>query len=397
MIRHALRPTWWRTLAPATTPVSLGSLRKALSTTSAPEAPLRELSVQIRQQLGVQGVCLCDSGTSALQLALGLAVSKGGKVALPAYGCYDLASAAIGAGVRVQLYDIDPATLSPDIDSLRHVLDNGAQAVVVASVFGYTASMGDMAAICAEFGARLIEDIAQAAGARHEGAALGSWGDFTVMSFGRGKGIGGAGGGALGIRRPIDHEATVLPAPSSLAGFRGVGALIAQQLLVHPLLFALPSSLPGLRLGETRYRDPFPAMSIHPVQAALAAAAFRDVDVQRVARARVAARVIEAVATAHDKGCPVANINCDAASTPGFLRVGIHCPDELLARLRPLGARRGYPLSLADLAVLRSHCEPFGTLSGARELAARLASLPTHSYVSSADITRLARIMETSR
>ena len=69
-----------------------------------------------------RAVVLTDSGTSALVLALRAAVPSGGTVGFPAYGCVDLVAAALFAGVRIRLYDIDPATLSPDLDSVRRVV-----------------------------------------------------------------------------------------------------------------------------------------------------------------------------------------------------------------------------------------------------------------------------------
>ena len=57
-------------------------------------------------------------------------------VALPAFGCFDVASAAIGADVPVSLYDIDPDTLSPDPDSLSRAFSQGARVAVIAPLYG---------------------------------------------------------------------------------------------------------------------------------------------------------------------------------------------------------------------------------------------------------------------
>ncbi|MGH7657720.1 MAG: hypothetical protein ACREL6_05755, partial [Gemmatimonadales bacterium] len=71
---------------------------------------------------------LVDSGTSALALAIAACGSGApaigasrdfradapSRVALPAWGCYDLATAADMAGATVRLYDLDPGTLGPD-------------------------------------------------------------------------------------------------------------------------------------------------------------------------------------------------------------------------------------------------------------------------------------------
>ncbi|HEX6062963.1 MAG TPA: DegT/DnrJ/EryC1/StrS family aminotransferase, partial [Longimicrobiales bacterium] len=86
-------------------------------------------------------VVLTDSGTTALTLAIKAVVPAGGVVALPAWGCYDLATAAVGAGARVVLYDVEPATLTPDLASLQRALAYGARAVVVAHFYGVPVDM----------------------------------------------------------------------------------------------------------------------------------------------------------------------------------------------------------------------------------------------------------------
>src|SRR5439155_19022642 len=134
---------------------------------------------------------LTASGTQALELAIRAAAAATGEscaVALPAYSCYDVAAAAVGAGVRMALYDVDPATLAPDLDSLTATLAAGAQVVVVAPLYGMPVDWDAIEQRVAPFGAIPIEDAAQGHGAEWRGARLGSGGRLSVLSFGRGKG-----------------------------------------------------------------------------------------------------------------------------------------------------------------------------------------------------------------
>src|SRR5690625_7841010 len=88
---------------------------------------------------------LTGSGTDALQRAIVCAcqrIGRGAVAAIPAYGCYDIATAAIGAEVRFFLYDIDPVTLGPDLDSLGSAIAAGASAVVVAPLYGAPVACG---------------------------------------------------------------------------------------------------------------------------------------------------------------------------------------------------------------------------------------------------------------
>ena len=81
-------------------------------------------------------------------------------VALPAYGCYDLATAAIGSEARVVLYDLDPATLGPDEGSLRAALSAGARTVVLAHLFGIPVDVGAVRALPEADGVTIVEDAA---------------------------------------------------------------------------------------------------------------------------------------------------------------------------------------------------------------------------------------------
>src|SRR5207302_331218 len=82
---------------------------------------------------------LCGTGTQALQLAILMGMrgaSKGESVALPAFSCFDVASAALGADARITLYDVDPDTLSPDLDDLARAFSDGALIAVIAPLYG---------------------------------------------------------------------------------------------------------------------------------------------------------------------------------------------------------------------------------------------------------------------
>ena len=76
--------------------------------------PRSDLVAVLKREFQADEVVLCGSGTQALQLGLVVAsktVGSAGPVALPAYTCFDVATAALGAEARIHLYDIDPTTL----------------------------------------------------------------------------------------------------------------------------------------------------------------------------------------------------------------------------------------------------------------------------------------------
>ena len=87
----------------------------------------------LRIEYAADEVILCGSGTQALQLAIELcsrAASAKLPVALPAFGCFDLVSAAIGAKAPIVLYDLDYRNAdSPSPLFFRARLDKGVMQV----------------------------------------------------------------------------------------------------------------------------------------------------------------------------------------------------------------------------------------------------------------------------
>ena len=181
-----------------TLPALISGLAGALSSGHESEIARRVIS-----HWGSQDDLLTDSGTSALTLAIQL--SAGGKpvVAMPAYACYDLATAADGANADVVLYDVNPRTLAPEPASLARALARRPTAVVAVHLYGIPVNMSAWEAAADSNGALLIEDAAQAIGANLGGKPLGGFGPLAVLSFGRGKGLSGGSGGALLANEPV--------------------------------------------------------------------------------------------------------------------------------------------------------------------------------------------------
>lgn len=336
---------------------------------------------------------LLDSGTNALALAMRVAVKQNrrGVVALPAYGCFDLATAADAAGLEVALYDVDPRTLSADFESLDRVLAGGVAAVVAVHLYGVPAHLAEIEMRCRQAGALLIEDAAQGVGGSLNGKPLGAHGDLSVLSFGRGKGRSAGGGGALLVRGPG------LPGPASelidalprvdQSGFARALKMLGQDLLSRPTLYGVPARVPALGLGETPYNAAHPATRMADRTALLVRAALELEGKESAARSIRAQRMQQLLP-------PSAAISLAPSAVAGYLRMPV-----LLKRTegrgerssRAMGIEPGYPLALSDLpGFTRSSAREGGPWPGARELAARLVTLAVHSRVSDSDLQRAA-------
>jgi perosamine synthetase len=381
---------------PAYSPVPLSAGARAAAAWLRRAADRRPaLLAALAAEHGASGGALYGSGTQALQRALEAAVGRGGTVALPAFACFDLAAAAVGAGVRVALYDVDPATLGPDPDSLRRALASGARTLVLAPLFGMAAGWEDAMAAASRAGAAVVVDAAQGHGAAWSGRSLAGWGDLAVLSFGRGKGWTGGGGGAL-LWRGAWRD---LAEPPRVVGMRAeavaLAAVTVQWALGRPGVYGLPRALPGLSLGETVYHPPRPPVRLARASASVLELTRGRADDEACARRDNAAALLGRLAGA----AGVSAIHPDAACTPGYLLLPLRLAGGLErladpARAMRLGIARGYPHPLSELPALApllvdgDRCYP-----GAASLARELVTLPTHSRVTAADRAEIVRLL----
>ncbi len=382
-----------RRLPPVSSPVTArllaAGLRGALGGDRSDAHAVESL---LRSHFGVAAVRATSSGTAALTLAIRASAARTGRrrVALPAWACYDLATAADGADAEVALYDLDPATLGPEPESFRRALEREPGAVVVVHLFGLPVGVPALAASARGAGAVLIEDAAQGAGGWLGARRLGAHGELAVLSFGRGKGMSaGAGGAVLAdeAHAPL-LESIAQELPRSGRGWKPLGVLAAMWALGRPGQYALPASLPFLRLGETIYRPPAPPRAIIAAGARMVPEALRLMDAAAERRAGNAAR-LAAAAAEREWSVPAVMEGARA----GWLRLPLVArrPRDVRRAAR-LGVMPGYPKALADLeGFTRRIVNRDDAFEGARALARRLVTVPTHGLLEERDLVALER------
>jgi perosamine synthetase len=391
----------FRAQPPVHSPVPLGAALAAGAELIRSADPRPELLHALCSNFLAESGVLLASGTQALRVALDLAVRRaGGKtaIAVPAFSCYDVASAAVASGAPIRLYDLDPATLQPDPASFERALAAGARVAVAAPLYGVPLPWEELQRRADTHGAVLVEDAAQGSGASWQGRPLGSFGSLSVFSFGRGKGWTGGRGGALLLRGDFAVES----APSLLAErfqeARTVAAAVAQALLARPSLYRVPLSIPWLRLGETVFRQ-----AAEPAEMPRTAAALL-LRTQNAARAESEARrrnAAEFLASLPDRA-GIRPILVPRDASPGYLRLPLRLrhgmtgfPDVTLARR--MGIVAGYPGTLASLAALRPRITGGAACPGAEELTRTLVTLPVHSRLREADREQVLRLVHTYR
>ena len=145
-----------------------------------------------------------SSGTAALHLALlVLDVAAGDEVWLSTLTFAATANAVRYVGATPVFVDseratwnLDPAILATELDAAAR-RGNLPRAVIAVDLYGVSADLDPIVAACRRHGVPLIEDAAEALGARYHDRAAGSFGDFSVLSFNGNKIITTSGGGML--------------------------------------------------------------------------------------------------------------------------------------------------------------------------------------------------------
>jgi len=126
----------------------------------------------------------CSSGTAALHLALAAAgVGPEDEVLVPAFTMIATANATLYMGARPVLIDADPATWNLDPERMADKLTSRTRAVTAVHTYGQPADMEAIRSFAERNGLLVIEDAAEAHGARYHGAPVGSVGDVAAFSF----------------------------------------------------------------------------------------------------------------------------------------------------------------------------------------------------------------------
>jgi dTDP-4-amino-4,6-dideoxygalactose transaminase len=161
---------------------------------------------RVRELLGVPGLTT-NAGTTAIELALrALGIGPGDDVIVPSSTFVATAQAVLLVGARPVLCDVDEQTYNPEPDHLEAVRTPATRAVIFVHAFGNPTGVDRVAGYCGERGLLLVEDAAQAFGARLGGCPVGSIGAAAAFSFNTSKPLSCGDGGMLCSTDPEIHE-----------------------------------------------------------------------------------------------------------------------------------------------------------------------------------------------
>jgi len=135
-----------------------------------------------------------NSGTDALHLALmALDIQEGDEVIVPTHTFIATALCVSFCRAKPVFVDIEPDTYNIDPESFQAAITKKTKAVIPVHIYGQPADMDEIAAIARKHGIKIVEDAAQAHGARYKGKRAGSLGDVACFSFYPTKSLGACG------------------------------------------------------------------------------------------------------------------------------------------------------------------------------------------------------------
>ena len=160
---------------------------------------VRSFEQAFASYVGAEAAVGVASGTAALHLALqACGVGPGDEVITTAHTFIATAEPISNLGATPVFADIDPETFNLDPGQVEAAITPRTKAILPVHLYGRPAPMDDLLEIARRHGLRVIEDAAQAHGARYRGRPIGSIADLACFSFYPGKNLGAYGdGGAV--------------------------------------------------------------------------------------------------------------------------------------------------------------------------------------------------------
>jgi dTDP-4-amino-4,6-dideoxygalactose transaminase len=170
--------------------------------------PVEAFEREFAAYCGAQHAIGVASGTDAIALALNaVGVGSGDEVVTVANTCVPTVAGIEQAGALPVLVDVEPVSMTLDVDALPAALTERTRAILPVHLYGQCADMGPILGFAREHHLKVVEDAAQAHGAEYDGHRAGSLADAAAFSFYPTKNLGALGdGGAVATDDPETAE-----------------------------------------------------------------------------------------------------------------------------------------------------------------------------------------------
>lgn len=309
----------------------------------------------------------CGNGLDALHLALrAMNIGPGDEVIVPAHTFIATWLAVSYAGARPIPVDVDSGSYNIDPAKIRSAVSSRTKAVIPVHLYGHPADMDPIRQVAAEYGLKVIEDAAQAHGARYHEKNCGALGDVACFSFYPGKNLG---------------------------AFSDAGAVVTSD-------GALAARIKMLRNygSSVKYHHELPGVNsrVDELTAAFLRVKLASLDEWNARRKRVAADYLSLLSGVPGLVLPQVKPGCEHS----WHLFVVQCAnrDTVLAKLsgRGIGALIHYPIPVHLSAAYASLGYQAGDFPEAEAIARRALSLPIGPHLSQESVEAVAQAVRGS-
>jgi len=329
---------------------------------------LRAFEAEFADYCGAKACVGVGNGTDALYLALrGLGVGPGDEVITVAHTFIATAETITLTGARPIFVDIKEDTMLMDPDALESAITPRTRAIVPVHLYGQPCDMDRIKDVAKRHKLKIVEDAAQAHGARWRGKRVGSFGDAACFSFFPGKNLGAYGDG---------------------------GAVVSQdEALIHRIRMLANHG----RLDKYIHENEGVNSRLDGLNAAILRVKLRNIDAWNAARRRHAQHYTEIL---RDSGAMLPVISPNAECVWHLFVVRVRDRDSVQLKVNKQGIAAGvhYPVPLHRQPAYKYLRLPEGSLPVTERVAAHVLSLPMYPELTQEQIDRVVHaVIEAAR
>lgn len=372
---------------------------------------IAEYESRFAEYHGMQHAASASFGRMACYYLLrALDLPAGSEIIFPALTFWVVPEIARRAGLKPVFVDVDPATFNIDASKIEAAITDQTRAIIPTHLYGQPCEMTEIMRIAEKHNLVVIEDCAQAAGARYRGRLVGTFGRGSFFSFQLLKGINTYGGGMAltsdaAIAESVRKQAQSEPPPDTGDLIKRLLAGLAARTLVSPKGFTCWGFPIGAAASVFGSQDlsKFFWEKIRPLDVFPRAYRQRYSNVQAIIGLRSLAKLDEFNARSREHAAIYTRglADCRALQTPRVIPESEHVYYQYCiyvsepARARRRAIRRGVDFETTHVDVCSSLplFKEFAVECPGAEATEQALQLPVYSRLRTSDVERILKVV----
>jgi perosamine synthetase len=360
---------------------------------------------------GMQHAVSASFGRMACYYILrALDLPAGSEIICPALTFWVVPEIARRAGLKPVFVDVDPATFNIDPSRIEAAITDRTRAIVPTHLYGQPCEMTEVMRIAGKHNLVVMEDCAQAAGARYRGRLVGTFGNGSFFSFQLLKGINTYGGGMAltndaAIAESVREQARSEPPPGAGDLVKRLLSGLVARSLVSPKGFTcwgFPIGAAASFLGSHDFSKYF-WEKIRPLDSFPRAYRQRYSNVQAIIGLRSLGKLDEFNARAREHAAIYTRglTDCPSVQTPRvipdvehvYYQYCIYASDPARASRRAIRRRVDFETTHVDVCSSLPLFAEFTAECPGAEATVRALQLPVYSRLRTSDVERVLRVV----